>query len=45
VGEIVACPECGLEMEIVSVRPLELEAVVEEEEEEEEAEEEDDWSE
>lgn len=43
-GEIVSCPECGLDMEIISVRPLELEAIVEEEEEEdEEVEEESDY--
>ncbi len=41
VGEMVSCPECGLDMEIVSARPLELEAVAEEEEEEEAEEEED----
>ena len=40
VGEIVSCPECGLDMEVVSLKPLELEAVVEEEEEEEEEEDE-----
>lgn len=47
VGEIVSCPECGLDMEVISLRPLELEAVTEEEEEEEEEEESDDhsWSE
>ena len=43
VGELVSCPDCGLEMEILSAKPLELEAVTEEEEEAEEAEEES-WS-
>ena len=38
IGEIVSCPECGLEMEIITAKPLELEAVAEEEEEEEEEE-------
>ncbi|HET6373184.1 MAG TPA: hypothetical protein VFG76_07745 [Candidatus Polarisedimenticolia bacterium] len=40
VGEIVSCPECGLDMEVVSARPLELEAITEDEEEEEGEEEE-----
>ncbi|HEY3175086.1 MAG TPA: lysine biosynthesis protein LysW [Candidatus Polarisedimenticolia bacterium] len=43
VGEFVSCPECGLEMEVISAKPLELEAAVEDEEEE--AEEETDWEE
>ncbi len=42
-GDLVSCPECGLEMEVTSVKPLELEVVGEEEEEEEPEEEEDDW--
>ncbi len=42
-GEIVSCPECGLDMEIVSTKPLELETIMEEEEEEEEVEEESDY--
>jgi alpha-aminoadipate carrier protein LysW len=44
-GDLVSCPECGLDMEIITIKPLELEAVAEEEEEEEEPEEEDDWNE
>ena len=40
VGEMVSCPECGLDMEVITIRPLELEAVTEAEEEEEEEEEE-----
>ena len=44
IGEIVSCPECGLDMEIISNKPLELEAIVEEEEEDdEEVEEESDY--
>jgi alpha-aminoadipate carrier protein LysW len=45
VGDIVSCPECGLEMEVLSRRPLELEAVTDEEEEEapEEEEESSEW--
>jgi alpha-aminoadipate carrier protein LysW len=38
-GEVISCPECGTDFEIVTVNPLELKAVeegyVEEEEEEE----------
>ena len=40
VGEFVSCPECGLEMEVISAKPLELEIASDEEEEEEEEEEE-----
>lgn len=32
VGELVSCPECGIEMEIVSLKPIELEAIGDEEE-------------
>jgi len=39
-GEIVSCPECGTEFEVVTTDPLELTRVQEEEEEEEEVEEE-----
>ena len=35
-GDVVSCDECGRELEVVSVNPLELEAVEEEEEEDEE---------
>jgi alpha-aminoadipate carrier protein LysW len=31
-GEIVECPECGIELEVVSVSPLELAPAPEEEE-------------
>jgi alpha-aminoadipate carrier protein LysW len=34
VGDVVSCPECGLDMEVLSRRPLELEAVTEDEEDE-----------
>lgn len=41
-GEVIACPECGTDFEVVTVSPIELKAVeegyVEEEEEEEETE-------
>ena len=40
-GEVVSCPECGTDFEIITINPLELKAVEEgyvEEEEEEEAE-------
>ena len=37
-GEIVSCPECGSEFEVITVNPLELNPVEEDEEEEEEEE-------
>lgn len=41
-GEVISCPECGIDIEVVTTNPLELKAVeegyVEEEEEEEESE-------
>jgi alpha-aminoadipate carrier protein LysW len=37
-GDIISCEECGAELEVVSVNPLELEAVEEEEEPEDEEE-------
>lgn len=33
-GDVVNCPECGLELEVVHTHPLEVERVEEEEEEE-----------
>jgi alpha-aminoadipate/glutamate carrier protein LysW len=44
-GEIVSCPECGTDFEVVGVEPLELTRVEEEEEEEDEEEEEEEESE
>ncbi len=41
-GEIVSCPECGADFEVVTTDPLELTRVAEEEEEEEEYQEEED---
>lgn len=40
-GEVISCPECGMDFEVVTASPLELKAVEEgyEEEEEEESEE------
>jgi alpha-aminoadipate/glutamate carrier protein LysW len=38
-GEVVSCPECGTDFEVVTVNPLELNPVEEEKEEEEEEEE------
>ncbi len=35
-GEVVSCPECGIEFEVVTTDPLELAKVQEEEEQEEE---------
>jgi len=46
-GELLTCDECGADVRVVSVDPLELEAIEEEEEEDlelgEEEEEEEDW--
>jgi alpha-aminoadipate carrier protein LysW len=39
-GEIVSCPECGTEYEVVTSNPLELNKIEEEEEEEDSEEEE-----
>lgn len=39
-GEIVSCPECGTDFEVVTTHPLELNRLSAEEEEEEEVEEE-----
>ena len=41
-GEVVSCPECGTDFEIVTVNPIELKPVAEEEDEEEEEEESED---
>ena len=41
-GEIVSCPECGTDFEVVTTHPLELNRLATDEEEEEEAEEEED---
>ena len=35
-GDVLSCEECGVELEVVSVNPLELEVVEDEEGEEEE---------
>jgi len=40
-GEIVSCPECGTNFEVITTNPLELNRVVEEEAEEEAEEKED----
>ena len=32
-GDVLSCEECGVELEVVSVNPLELEAVEDEEDE------------
>lgn len=37
-GEVVSCPECGTEFEVVTVNPLELNPVEDEEQEEKEEE-------
>ncbi len=36
-GEIVSCPECGADFEVITTNPLELKRVVEEEADEDEA--------
>jgi alpha-aminoadipate/glutamate carrier protein LysW len=38
-GEVVSCPECGSDFEIITINPIELKPVEEEEVEEEEEEE------
>ena len=50
VGEVISCPECGVELEVISIDPVEFDlAPIDEEEEEEfqfddtDDEEEDDW--
>ncbi len=45
-GEVINCPDCGVELEIISINPVEVELVEDEEEEEEaedEEEEEEGW--
>jgi alpha-aminoadipate carrier protein LysW len=44
-GEVVSCPECGTDFEVVGVEPLELTRVEQEEDEEDEEEEEEEESE
>jgi len=39
-GEVVTCPECGTDFEVITVNPLELQAVDEEKYEEDDEEEE-----
>ena len=41
-GQLLSCPECGVDLEIVSTNPLQVELVEEEEELDEEEEDEDD---
>lgn len=35
-GEVVSCPECGTDFEVITINPIELKPVEEEEEDEEE---------
>ena len=35
-GEVINCPECGAELEVVNTNPVEVKRIEEEEEEEEE---------
>jgi alpha-aminoadipate/glutamate carrier protein LysW len=50
-GEVINCPDCGVELEVVNVNPIEVERIEEEEEEDddeedagdEDEEEGDDW--
>ncbi len=35
-GEVVSCPECGVDLEVISTNPLELNLLEDEEEEDEE---------
>jgi alpha-aminoadipate/glutamate carrier protein LysW len=39
-GEILSCPECGLDFEVITINPVELKAVEEEEKYEDDEEEE-----
>jgi alpha-aminoadipate carrier protein LysW len=39
-GEVVACPECGKEFEVITVNPIELKGVDDEDDEDDEDEEE-----
>jgi alpha-aminoadipate/glutamate carrier protein LysW len=39
-GEVVACPECGTEFEVITVSPIELKAVADEDDEDDEDDEE-----
>lgn len=41
-GEVINCPDCGVELEVVSTNPIEVERIEEEEEEDEDEEEEED---
>jgi len=41
-GEVVSCPECGNDFEVITVNPIELKPVDEDEEDEDEEEEADD---
>lgn len=43
-GEVISCPDCGTDLEVVNLHPLELDALVEEEEEGEKEKERDEWS-
>ncbi len=36
IGEVITCPECGVELEVVSIDPVEFDLAPEEEDEEEE---------
>lgn len=36
-GQTLDCPECGVELEVVSTNPVELNAIMEEDDEEEES--------
>lgn len=49
IGEITSCPECGVELEVISIDPLEFDlALIDEEEDEDfdfdESDDEDEWS-
>jgi alpha-aminoadipate/glutamate carrier protein LysW len=43
VGEVISCPECGVELEVISVDPVEFDLAPVEDEEDEEDEEEDEF--
>jgi alpha-aminoadipate carrier protein LysW len=48
IGEIITCPECGVELEVISIDPVEFDLAFAEEDEDDEfsfEDDEDDWSE
>lgn len=42
-GEVISCPDCGTDLEVVNLHPLELDALEDEEEEEQETKKREEW--